>query len=118
MNGSSICSKTGKGMLEASGKSSILSRADRSVLAQVDGKTPLSEINKKFEKIPEAKFLQLLEQLAKDGFVREVAASAAPAPSTPKPAVPPPRPQALPPVAGDSDENLDFTAAIDRKSVV
>ena len=107
MNGSSICSKTGKGMLEASGKSSVLSRADRAVLAQVDGKTTLSEISKKFEKIPEAKFFQLLEQLAKDGFVREVASSAAPAPSAPKPAAPP-----SPPAAADSDEDLDFTAAV------
>ena len=107
MNGSSICSKTGKGMLEASGKSSVLSRADRAVLAQVDGKTTLSEISKKFDKIPEAKFFQLLEQLAKDGFVREVASSAAPAPSAPKPAAP-----ASPPAAADSDEDLDFTAAV------
>ena len=61
MDGSSIFSKTGKGMLEASGKSSFLPRADRAVLAQIDGKTRVSEVNKKFEKIDEAKFLQLLQ---------------------------------------------------------
>ena len=106
MNGSSIFSKTGKGMLEASGKSSILSRADRAVLAKVDGKTSVAEINKKFEKIEEANFLKLMDQLQKDGFLREVSSSAAPAPTpaAPKPAAPPPKPAA----GADSDEELDF----------
>src|SRR6478735_8932632 len=84
MDASSIFSKTGKGMLEASGKSSHLSRADRAVLAQIDGKSRVSEVNKKFEKIDEAKFLQLMQQLEKDGYVRELAsAPAAPAAKPP-----------------------------------
>src|SRR6185436_1298535 len=107
MNSSSILSKTGKGMLEASGKSSHLSRADRAVLAQVDGKSHVSDINKKFEKIDEAKFLQLMEQFEKDGFVREISSGPAPAP-TPVAARPAPPKAAAP--AADPDEELDFTA--------
>src|SRR5471032_98942 len=84
MDSSSIFSKTGKGMLEASGKSRLLSRGDRAVLAQIDGKTRVSEVNKKFEKNDGPKFLKLLQQLEKDGFVRELAsAPAAPAAKAP-----------------------------------
>src|SRR5476649_2479223 len=95
MDNSSIFSKTGKGMLEASGKSSFLSRGDRAVLAQIDGKTRVSEVNKKFEKIDAARFLQLLRQLEKDGFVRELAsAPAAPAAKAARRAMlPRPRPR-------------------------
>src|SRR3954469_10466556 len=102
MDGFSIFSKTGKGMLEASGKSSALSRADRAVLAKVDGKTSAADINKHFEKIEEAKFLQLLERFEKEGFVREISSSApAAAPAAAKPAA----------LATKSlDEDLDFTA--------
>src|SRR5471032_2126983 len=115
MDSSSIFSKTGKGMLEASGKSRLLSRGDRAVLAQIDGKTRVSEVNKKFENIDEAKFLQLLQQLEKDGFVRELASSSAPAASpAAKPAAKPPEPpKPLKPAAGaDPDEDLDFTQAL------
>ena len=118
MNDASILSKSGKGMLEVSGKTSILSRGDRAVLAQVDGKTTVAELNKKFEKIEPPKFLQLMEQLSKDGFAREVSSGAtAPAPT---PAVPkaPAKPAAPPPADNDSDEALDFTqmAAAPKKS--
>ena len=110
MNEFSIYSKTGKGMHEAAGKSSFLSRGDRAVLAQVDGKSSVSEINKKFEKIDSIKLQQLIQQLEKDGFVREIASAATPAqtPSAPKPPV-----GAKPPAAAAaSDEDLDFTAAV------
>ncbi len=86
MNESSIFSKTGKGVHEASGKSSFLSRSDRAVLAQVDGKSTVEELNKKFEKIDPARFQQLLQQFEKDGFVREITPASAPTPSVPKPA--------------------------------
>ena len=110
MDGSSIFSKTGKGMLEASGKSSVLARADRAVLAKIDGKTRAAEINKSFEKIDEAKFLALLRQLEKDGFVREVASSAVPPVSAPpKPVAPPP---AAKPAGAAAGEDLDFTQAL------
>ena len=110
MDSSSIFSKTGKGMLEASGKSSHLSRADRAVLAQIDGKSRVAEVNKKFEKIDEAKFLLLMKQLEKDGFVRELASSpvapAAKPPGAPAAKAAPPKP------ADGADEELDFTQAL------
>ena len=112
MDSSSIFSKTGKGMLEASGKSSHLSRGDRAVLAQIDGKSRVSEVNKKFEKIDEAKFLQLLKQLEKDGFVRELAsAPAAPAAKAPPPGKAPAAPP-KPAVGESTGEELDFTALV------
>src|SRR3954471_13363951 len=108
MNGSSVYSKTGKGMLEASGKSSILSRADRAVLAKVDGKSSVTEINKHFEKIEETKFQALLQQFEKDGFVREVASSAPPATTAAGRGAASPAPAQG--AAADPDEDLDFTA--------
>src|SRR5476651_1215774 len=114
MDSSSIFSKTGKGMLEASGKSSFLPRGDRAVLAQIDGKTRVSEVNKKFEKIDEGKFLQLLKQLEKDGFVRELASvPAAPAAKAPPAGKAPAAPSKPAPAVGESTgEELDFTAPV------
>jgi hypothetical protein len=126
MNPSTIFSKTGKGVQEATGKTSNLSRADRAVLAAIDGKSTLGEVQAKFEKIPEGKFAVLITQLDKDGYIREASGGslqAAPvkpvaAPAQPtgpgKPAttsVPPgkPTPESAPPVEGDE---LDFTQAI------
>ena len=56
MNPSAIFSKTGKGVQETGGKTSHLSRADRAVLAAIDGKTTLGEVSKKFEKYAPDKF--------------------------------------------------------------
>ncbi|MEW5864291.1 MAG: hypothetical protein AB1773_11995, partial [Pseudomonadota bacterium] len=104
MNPSAIYSKTGKGVQEASGKTSHLSRADRAVLAAFDGRTPVGEIAKKFEKIAPEKFEQLVALLDRDGFIREVSSSALGA--TP---VSPPRQDAPVPPTADAGEELDFT---------
>ena len=111
MNTSAIFSKTGKGVQEASGKTSHLSRADRAVLSAIDGKTSLAEVQKKFEKIAGPKFEALIRQLDKDGFIREVSGGAAPEPITPlrKPAAATPPPKAP---AEDLSDGLDFTQAI------
>ena len=69
MNLSAIFSKTGKGVQEASGKTSQLSRGDRAVLSAIDGKTPLAEVQKGFEKLAGPKFEALIQQLDKDGFI-------------------------------------------------
>ena len=112
VNLSAIFSKTGKGVQEASGKTSQLSRADRSVLSAIDGKTALAEVQKKFEKLAGPKFEALIQQLDKDGFTREVSSG------TEQPAAPVGRaapPRAAPPKspASDSGEDaLDFTQAI------
>jgi len=117
VNPSAIFSKTGKGVQEASGKTSHLSRGDRAVLAAIDGKTSLGEVQKKFEKLAGPKFEALIQQLDKDGFIREVS-SGAPGPSAAAPASrapaargSAPAARAAPPSGGDGEE-LDFTQAI------
>ena len=110
MNFSAIFSKTGKGVQEASGKTSHLSRADRAVLSAIDGKTNLGEVAKKFEKIPEAKFDALIQQLDKDGFIREVSTGSQSAPPPrPAPAAKAPAAPKAPPSSEDSSDGLDFT---------
>ena len=107
MNPTAIYSKTGKGVQEASGKTSILSRADRAVLSAIDGKATVGELNLKFDKIPEAKLHQLIEQMDKDGFIRATTQGTAPAQKTVTM-----RPGAAPakPGGAASGEELDFTA--------
>ncbi len=117
-NPRAIFSKTGKGVQEASGKTSHLSRADRAVLKEIDGKTTLGDVALKFDKIPADKFDALIQQLDKDGFVREVSSGASAEPITPLRRTPPPPPKAVPPKAApppspsDDGGGLDFTQAI------
>src|SRR5688572_11994441 len=109
MNAGAIFSKTGKGVQEASGKTSHLSRGDRAVLSAIDGKTPLADVQAKFEKMAGPKFEALIAQLDKDGFIREVSSgsqSAAPAPRPPVAKAPPK------PAAAEEGDGLDFTQAI------
>ncbi|MEW6689898.1 MAG: hypothetical protein AB1452_12495, partial [Pseudomonadota bacterium] len=112
MNPRAIFSKTGKGVQEASGRTSHLSRADRAVLKEIDGKTVLGEVAGKFEKIPPDKFDALIQQLDKDGFIREVS-SGATEPVAPR-AAPPRAPagKVAPPSAPDDTGALDFTQAL------
>ena len=113
LNPRAIFSKTGKGVQEASGKTSHLSRADRAVLSAIDGKTMLSDVAAKFEKLSADKFDALIQQLDKDGFVREVSSGVQAAPTPPRPAAGKAAPKAPPPPpAGDDGEFLDFTQAI------
>ena len=88
LNLSAIFSKTGKGVQEASGKTSHLSRADRAVLSAIDGKTTLAEVQKKFEKLAGSE-IRGADPAARQGRLhpRSVfrAQSAAP---TPRPAAP------------------------------
>jgi hypothetical protein len=111
LNLSAIFSKTGKGVQEASGKTSHLSRADRAVLSAIDGKTALSEVQKNFEKMAGPKFEALIQQLDKDGFIREVSSGQSAAPTT-RPAAPAAKapPKAAPPP--DDGDDMDFTQAI------
>ena len=112
MNPTAIYSKTGKGVQEASGKTSLLSRADRAVLAQIDGKTNFADLQIKFYKMAPDKLEALILQFDKDGFVREVTSGAFQdaAPVTPlRPSVAKPSAKTHPP-SGPAEE-LDFTAA-------
>ncbi len=107
MNPTAIYSKSGKGVQEAAGKTSLLSRADRAVLSAIDGRLTIAEVAQKVGKPFDAKFEQLLVQLDKGGFIREVSAGAAPPKAAPKG---PARPGATAPMEPGPD--LDFTQAL------
>src|SRR5258705_9600683 len=96
MNPTAIYSKSGKGVQEAAGKTSLLTRPDRAVLSAIDGRATLAEVAQKVGKTYDAAFQTLVATLDKNGFVREVSAgAAAAAPATaPKPAA---APKAAPP---------------------
>ena len=106
MNPTAIYSKTGKGVQEASGKTSQLSRGDRAILSAIDGKITLKDLGAKFDRPADDKFFALIEKLDKDGFIREVspgtvqrgAANAPKAPAGKAPAG-----------GGGGGEELDFT---------
>jgi hypothetical protein len=117
MNPNTIYSKSGKGVQEASGKTSLLKRGDRAVLSAIDGRTTLAEVAQKVGKEFDASFQQLISQLDKDGFVREVtsAPSSAASGSRPGIAVRAPSPKAPaakgPPVPAEpAGGDLDFTS--------
>src|SRR5213079_1440465 len=110
MNPTAIYSKSGKGVQEAAGKTSLLQRPDRAVLSAIDGRATLADVAQKVGKSFDAAFQALITKLDKDGFVREVSSgAAAPQPAAPKPAAKP----AAKPVAkpgADAGEDLDFSS--------
>ncbi|MFL6573656.1 MAG: hypothetical protein ACJ8G4_18000 [Burkholderiales bacterium] len=114
MKPSTIYSKSGKGVQEASGKTSLLKRADRAVLSAIDGRATLGEVAQKVGKGFDAEFEKLIAQLDKDGFVREVTA-APPSSSQSRPALATLKPGAKAPAARASSssssgaDDLDFT---------
>jgi hypothetical protein len=71
MDRRTVLTKTAKGLMEVTGKTSLLSREHRSVLSQVDGKATVGDIHQKLDKFSETKLLDALGKLSKDGFVRE-----------------------------------------------
>jgi hypothetical protein len=109
MNPSAIYSKSGKGVQEAAGKTSHLSRPDRAVLSAIDGRATLADVAQKVGKSFDPAFEKLIESLDRGGFIRQVT------PGTPAPA---PRPGAKPaakpaPTAPmDAASDLDFTTAL------
>ena len=116
MKPNTIYSKSGKGVQEASGKTSLLKRADRAVLSAIDGRATLAEVAQKVGKSFDGAFQQLIAQLDKDGFVREVTTGASSttvatvksAPSkAPAPAAKPPAAKAAAP---EGAVDLDFTS--------
>src|SRR5215472_2357314 len=112
LNRRAIFSKTGKGVQESSGKTSHLSRSDRAVLKEIDGKTSMADVALKFDKIAADKFDALILQLDKDGFVREVSSGASPEPLAPiRKATPAAPPKATPKPGGDSGDGLVFSRA-------
>src|SRR5260221_475334 len=104
MNRRSILTKTGKGLMEATGKTSALSRDLRNILKEIDGKVSVSELLRTFSKMTEPELLEAVKSMEREGYVREFVAKQeeAPRPSVPRaPTAPSP---------ADSGEDLDFTA--------
>jgi hypothetical protein len=71
MNRRSILTKTGKGLMEATGKTSNLSRDLRNILKEIDGKVSVSELLDKFERMGEPKLLEALSSMEREGYLRE-----------------------------------------------
>jgi hypothetical protein len=108
MNPTAIYSKSGKGVQEASGKTSLLKRPDRAVLSAIDGRATLADVAQKVGRSYDPSFQALITQLDKDGFIREVTAGAASAPLSSPPSRPaPPKPAAKP---MDPASDLDFSS--------
>ena len=113
MKPSAIYSKSGKGVQEASGKTSLLKRADRAVLSAIDGRATLGEVAHKVGKSFDGAFEQLIAQLDRDGFIREVTAGTSSSQS--RPTVPTVKSAAKAPAAkapassGGGADDLDFT---------
>jgi len=97
MDRHTIVTKTAKGLLEASGRSSELPRDLRGLLKEIDGKSTVGSLALKLGSGPVHKLIEALEKLQRDGFVRAFAS----APQTLAP------PSQSPVVTGESD--LDFT---------
>src|SRR5215470_15647699 len=71
MNRRSILTKTGKGLMEATGKTSNLSRDQRNILKEIDGKVSVSELAEKFSRMDESKLIESLSSMEREGYVRE-----------------------------------------------
>jgi len=104
MNRRSILTKTGKGLMEATGKTSNLSRDLRNILKEIDGKVSVSELMKTFSKMTEPELLESLKSMEREGYLREFVGKQdeAPRPSIPR--------APTSPSSADSGEDLDFTA--------
>jgi hypothetical protein len=69
MDRKAIFTKTAKGLMEATGKTSILSRDLRNLLKEIDGKVNVGDLQEKLGKIPDAKLQEALVKLTKEDFV-------------------------------------------------
>jgi hypothetical protein len=103
MDRRTVLTKTAKGLMEVTGKTSLLSRELRSVLTQVDGKATVGDIHQKLDKFSETKLFDTLGKLTKDGFVREFV-------SAPTSISPP----SQMPIVQEEGEDLDFTSLTSR----
>ena len=104
MNRRSILTKTGKGLMEATGKTSNLARESRNILKEIDGKVSVSELIEKFGKMPEPTLFEALKSMEKEGYLREFVGKQDEAPRAA------PAGRASAPSSADSGEDLDFTA--------
>ena len=92
--------------MEATGKTSNLSRDLRNILKEIDGKVSVSDLSEKFSKLSEAKLLEALSSMEKDGYLREFVGKQDDGPSTPAGRAPASRGGP----ASQDGSDLDFTA--------
>ena len=104
MNRRSILTKTGKGLMEVTGKTSALSRDLRNILKEIDGKVSVSELMQKFAKMTEPELLEALRNMEREGYLREFIGKQEEASRPPIPRTP------TAPSSADGGEDLDFTA--------
>src|SRR6266513_1590162 len=104
MNRRSILTKTGKGLMEVTGKTSALSRDLRNILKEIDGKVSVSELMQKFAKMTEPELLEALRSMEREGYLREFIGKQEDASRPPIPRTP------TAPSPADGGEDLDFTA--------
>ena len=104
MNRRSILTKTGKGLMEVTGKTSALSRDLRNILKEIDGKVSVSELMQKFAKMTEPELLEALRSMEREGYLREFVGKQEEASRPPIPRTP------TAPSPADGGEDLDFTA--------
>ncbi|MCP6725889.1 hypothetical protein NL526_27920, partial [Klebsiella pneumoniae] len=71
MDRKSVFTKTAKGLMEASGKTSVLPRQLRNVLKDVDGRLTVADLLERVGKLTEPKLMEILTQMTGDGFVKE-----------------------------------------------
>jgi hypothetical protein len=109
MNPTAIYSKSGKGVQEASGKTSFLNRADRAVLAAIDGRATLADVAQKVGKPFDIAFQDFISKLDKDGFIREASPGMASKAAAPAARALGGKPAAKP-ASDDSGGDLDFSA--------
>ena len=106
MNPTAIYSKTGKGVQEASGKTSFLSRGDRAILAAIDGKMTVQQLGAKFDRAADDRFIAIIRKMDADGFIREVSPGTVQRGAANAPRSVPSKPPAG---GGGGGEDLDFT---------
>src|SRR5438874_122672 len=104
MNRRSILTKTGKGLMEATGKTSALSRDHRNILKEIDGKVSVSQLMQKFAKMTEPELLEALRSMEREGYLREFVGKQEEASRPPITRTP------TAPSSADGGEDLDFTA--------
>ena len=109
MHRRSILTKTGKGLMEATGKTSNLPRDLRNVLKEIDGKVSVSALLTRLEKFTEPKLIEALSGLERDGYLREFMGSQDSGGQAPVGRWP------ISEAPADSGEDLDFTAIIPAK---
>jgi len=114
MDRNTVFTKTAKGLMEATGKTSALSRDMRAILKEIDGKATVDEVQASIGKLSEAKLQEALGILAKGDFIREFAQVAPPAARSPA-ASSPAAPQKK---SAEGEMDLDFTVMIPTVSTI